>query len=69
MIDDLSRRIDTLEIRFTEQEALIEDLNATITAQWRIIDAMKRDLARLTELVETVGETAAGAQEKPPPHY
>ena len=30
-------RLDTIEIRLTEQERTIEDLNRTITEQWRVI--------------------------------
>ena len=62
-------RIARLEIRLTEQEAVIEDLNAAITAQWAVIDRLKRGLARLQEQVEEVAFRAPGAPEPPPPHY
>ena len=67
---DETARIDRLEIRLTEQEAVIEDLNTTITAQWRTIDALKRQIERLTEQVEEAGHRAGtGLPEPPPPHY
>ncbi|MEE7459057.1 SlyX protein [Methylorubrum populi] len=62
-------RIARLEIRLTEQEAVIEDLNAAITAQWAVIDRLKRGLARLQEQVEEAAFRAPGAPEPPPPHY
>lgn len=65
-----SGRIDRLEIRLTEQEAVIEDLNASITAQWRVIDALKRQVERLADALEAAAERAGpGSPEPPPPHY
>ncbi len=63
-------RIARLEIRLTEQEAVIEDLNAAITAQWGVIDRLTRQLARVQEQVEEGAfRNASGAPEPPPPHY
>ena len=68
--DTLSARIDALEMRLTEQDVVLDDLNATITAQWRQIDALTRHLAKLMEQVEEAGaRTGTGAPEPPPPHY
>ena len=47
---------------------MIEDLNAAITAQWRVIDALKREVARLGEQVEEA-RGGEGGPERPPPHY
>ena len=41
-IDSLVARIDTLEMRFAYQDQVIEDLNRTITEQWKHIDALTR---------------------------
>ncbi|MGU3540818.1 SlyX family protein [Methylobacterium sp. A54F] len=69
MSDDASR-IDRLEMRLTEQDLVIEDLNRTITEQWRLIDRLGRQVAALTERVEAAAERgASGAPEPPPPHY
>lgn len=63
-------RIARLEMRLTEQETVIEDLNAAITAQWTVIDRLTRQLARLQEqLEEGAFRAASGAPEPPPPHY
>ncbi|GJE34677.1 SlyX family protein [Methylobacterium oxalidis] len=69
MSDD-GARIDRLEARLTEQDLVIEDLNRTITEQWRIIDRLTRQVAVLTEHVEeAAARTDPRAPEPPPPHY
>jgi SlyX protein len=67
---DTASRIDRLEIRLTEQEATIEDLNRTVTEQWQVIDRLRRAIQALQEQVEEAAARAAprGA-EPPPPHY
>jgi SlyX protein len=67
---DEPSRIDRLEMRLTEQEATIEDLNRTVTAQWRLIDRLTRQLEGLREQVEEAAARAAPrGPEPPPPHY
>ena len=67
---DVSERIDALEARVMYQDDTIETLNQTITAQWREIDALKRQIALLNERLE---ESRAGGAtrpiDEPPPHY
>ena len=62
-------RLDALETKVAHQDAAIEDLNATITAQWRTIDALARDVAMLTERLHDLGRREPGEVEPPPPHY
>ncbi len=65
----LSGRIDELEARLMYQEVTIETLNQTITTQWRETDALKRQLAELSErLRETESGPTRPADERPP-HY
>ena len=67
---DEPNRIDRLEIRLTEQEATIEDLNRTVTEQWRVIDRLVRQIDGLREQVEEAAARAAPrGVEPPPPHY
>ena len=64
-------RLDALEIRIAYQDEVIEDLNKTITAQWKEIDRLTRELAMLSERVAQA-EQGAGvdpSDEPPPPHY
>lgn len=65
----LSDRIDTVEMRLTFQDDTIETLNQTITAQWREIDALKRQVALLVERLEDAQGNAEGPRHEPPPHY
>ena len=71
MSDDkeLSERIDTLEARVMYQDDTIESLNQAITAQWREIDALKRQIARLGERLEQAQAGTDGPADEPPPHY
>ena len=45
-IDTLGARLDKLEMLSAEQERTIEELNETITGQWREIEALKRRIAK-----------------------
>ena len=67
---DEPNRIDRLEMRLTEQEATIEDLNRTVTEQWRVIDRLVRQIDGLREqLEEAAARAAPRGVEPPPPHY
>ena len=62
-------RIDALEMRLAEQERTIDDLNATVTAQWSALDTLRRQVERaLHRLAEAESRLPQDA-EKPPPHY
>ena len=68
MMPDMTR-IDALEMRLAEQERTIDDLNATVTAQWDALDALRRQLDRaLDRLAEAEGRLPA-EPDTPPPHY
>jgi len=66
-----SGRLDELEIRVAHQDQTIEDLNAAITAQWKIIDRLERELKRLTDRVSSAEDSLGEAPpaHQPPPHY
>jgi SlyX protein len=66
---ELSARIDVLETRLTFQDATIETLNATITEQWQKIDALTRQLARLSERLSEAEANAPASGNERPPHY
>lgn len=65
-------RLDELEIRIAHQDQTIEDLNAAITAQWKLIERLERQVVRLAERVadseQAISEAAAPVN-RPPPHY
>ena len=67
--NELSERIDALEERAMYQDETIEQLNATITAQWKQIDALTRQLAALTERLQEAEANAPAPASERPPHY
>ena len=64
-----SDRLDALESRVAFQDHTIEELNATITAQWKQIDLLTRKLSQLEEQVRSGSQIADPSTEVPPPHY
>ncbi len=63
-------RIDELEIRIAHQDQTIEDLNAAITAQWKLIERLERQVTMLGERVAEAEQSAGAAPvDRPPPHY
>jgi SlyX protein len=66
---ELGERIDALETRAMYQEETIEQLNVTITAQWKQIDALTRQLASLTERLQEAEANAPAPANERPPHY
>jgi SlyX protein len=67
--DVLRARVDTLEMRVMQQDQTIEDLNETITAQWRFIDGLVRQVATLDDRMRDSNASSAMPSEPPPPHY
>ena len=69
-IEALTARIDALETRLAHQDRTVEDLNATVTDQWKQIESLTRRLARLDEQLQDVRASASpGGEQEPPPHY
>jgi len=66
---DQEARLEALETRIAYQDHTIEELNATITEQWRAIDLLTKKLAMMEEQVRTGSYIADPATDKPPPHY
>ncbi|KKB07488.1 SlyX family protein [Devosia chinhatensis] len=64
-----SERIEALETRIAYQDQTIEDLNAAITEQWKVIDLLTKKVVTLEEQVRSGAYIADPANDKPPPHY
>lgn len=64
----MTDRLDALEIRIAHQDRTIAELNETVTAQWKRIDALERELKTLREDVRNA-YPARAEPEPPPPHY
>ena len=71
MTETPEARLTALEERLAHQDQAIDDLNETITTQWKLIEKLQRDLARLTDEMREMEEAARSPQgkEPPPPHY
>jgi SlyX protein len=69
-IEALNTRIEALETRLAHQDRIIEDLNATVTDQWKQIESLTRKVVRLDEQLQDLRAGAApGGEQEPPPHY
>jgi SlyX protein len=62
-------RIEALETRIAYQDRTIEDLNASVTGQWRRMEELARQIERMADRLQRVESDAPSAQEPPPPHY
>jgi SlyX protein len=67
--DALNARIETLEVRAAYQDETIEALNATITDQWKRIDDLARQIARLADRLQEAEAHEQPAASEKPPHY
>jgi SlyX protein len=69
-IEALSARVEALEMRIAHQDRMLDDLNATVTAQWKQIENFNRQIARLDQELQDARSSAGPAGEnEPPPHY
>lgn len=69
-VETLNARIEQLEMRIAHQDRTIEDLNKSVTEQWKQIDALAKQAERTAVRLQHVEDNApAGAADPPPPHY
>lgn len=69
-ITDLAQRLEKLETHVAFLEQNIEELNASITGQWKLIDKLKQKQSRLSDqLAEVENALDQPASSEPPPHY
>lgn len=68
-MSEINERLDALETRLAYQDETIEQLNQTITAQWKQIDALTRQVTQLSERVQEAETRAPGPANERPPHY
>lgn len=68
-MNDTDKRLEDLEMRLAYQDKTIADLNDVITAQWKKIEALERQLMRLDEELRDIDSMEAPAANQKPPHY
>jgi SlyX protein len=63
-------RLTNLEIRYAEQEKIIEELSGQIAGQWKVIERLQKKVDALTERFLALEEqTAPGHEVTKPPHW
>jgi SlyX protein len=62
----MEERIVELELRYTEQQALLQEISEVVWAQQRALDALKLELEALKQRIEA--SPTIGPADKPP-HY
>ena len=67
--DTLLHELSASEGNILDNSDLIETLNQTITAQWKQIDALTRQLAELRDRLQEAERQAPGPTNERPPHY
>lgn len=68
MIED-TERTDRLEMRVAEQDRVIEDLDAAVTAQWTAIEGLRRELGRFVDRLADAERRLPAGPDAPPPYY
>jgi len=64
-------RFENIETKLSFQEHLLENLNEALTSQQRQLDELKRQIMKISDMMESSQEDQAdnSDQEAPPPHY
>jgi SlyX protein len=54
-MDELKERIIELEIRYTHQNSMIEELNTELTSANARIDQLRREIRAMSDMIGTLG--------------
>lgn len=67
----MEERITELELRYMQQENIIQELNDTVCRQEQAIERIVRELASIRDQLCMLAPSASGEAEaeEPPPHY
>ena len=66
---EFDRRVVDLEIRYTHQQRVIEELHAVVLEQGRDLARLGQELGRLRQRLLSVGAEGDRVEDCPPPHY
>ncbi|MFT4243131.1 MAG: SlyX family protein [Acidovorax sp.] len=68
--DGIAQRLESLEIKASFMEDLLDQLNLTIYRQQELIDRLAREVIQLRQQVPEAGQGAArNPRDELPPHY
>ncbi|MBN8230058.1 SlyX family protein [Corallococcus macrosporus] len=63
------KRLIELEIRYTQQQELLQELSDVLYQQGRVIDALQAELERLKRKLDAEPGLVDARQQERPPHY
>jgi SlyX protein len=63
------KRLVELEIRYTQQQELLQELSDVLYQQGRTIDALRLEVDRLKRKMEAEPGLVDARQQERPPHY
>ena len=67
---EIGARIEALEMRIAHQDRVIDDLNKSVTEQWKQIEMLTKQVGRFADRLNSIEDTAAVSGEaERPPHY
>ena len=69
MADENSRRMDKLESNLAHLEHQVEQLNAVIVEQVKLLERLKKEVQRQTTAMQTLELERIQANNQKPPHY
>ncbi|MEE2902187.1 MAG: SlyX family protein [Myxococcota bacterium] len=69
MSDDIEKRLIDLEIRYTEQTALLDELNSELYRANETIGVLTRRVVRLEKMVIDILNQEELPPNEKPPHY
>ena len=69
--DELTSRIEALEIRLMDQDASIEEMTRTLLNQEQLLRLQQKTIQRLEQVLQALsaGSINRPGEEPPPPHY
>jgi len=65
----MEERITELELRFTEQERMLQELSSVLFAQQRELDALRAQVANLEKKLQAEPGLVDASEKDRPPHY
>lgn len=66
MIED---RLNALEIKFSHQDYLVEELNKIVSEQQQLIDKLVKEIQNLKVSIEGSAQSSRTLEDDVPPHY
>ena len=69
--NELSTRLESLEIRLMHQEAAIEELTQTLLQQEQLVSSQVTAIERIESMMRSLSSSSSAppGDESPPPHY